>query len=66
MNDKAQAKEVYTLGLRAAKKIGRIDEEIRNLMGLARLERDPIERSELERQAINLKSNSRIVIDIGH
>lgn len=55
-----KAAEAYGRGLRLAKKIGRVDEEIRCLQGLARLEKDPAAKFGLEQEASRLKARTPI------
>lgn len=63
MGQRVKAAEYFQRGLRAAKKIGRLDEEIRCLQGLARIERDPERKRELEGAASQLKAETPIPYD---
>ena len=63
LGQKTKAAESFQRGLRAAKKIGRLDEEIRCLQGLARIERDPEQKRELEGVASHLKAKTPIPYD---
>lgn len=63
MGQKTRAAEYFQRGLRAAKKIGRVDEEIRCLQGLARIEKDPEHKRQLEGAASQLKARTPIPYD---
>lgn len=63
MDQKTRATEYFRRGLRTAKKIGRVDEEIRCLQGLARIEKDPEQKRRLEAAASELKALTPIPYD---
>lgn len=60
---RASASEYFSRGLREARKIGRIDEQIRCLQGLARQEKDPEAKRALESEASQLKAVTPITYD---
>jgi tetratricopeptide (TPR) repeat protein len=63
MGQTARATEIFQRGLREARKIGRVDEQIRCLEGLAGIEKDPEQKRRLEDAANQLKARTPIPYD---